>query len=68
MGSKKDFQQLRKELTAQGFEVRQRKSNHYGVYKDGVWICGLPSTPSEARGLANQIAALRRAGFVWKGR
>ncbi|MHB9861996.1 hypothetical protein [Streptomyces sp. YIM S03343] len=68
MSAKKDFQQLRQELAAQGFEVRQLKNNHYAVYQDSVWVCGLPATPSDTRGLANQIAALRRAGFVWKGR
>jgi hypothetical protein len=68
VSAKKDFKQLREELARQEFEVKQLKSNHYAVYKNGAWVCGLPSTPSETRGLANQIAALRRAGFVWKGR
>lgn len=66
VSGKKDYKNLRAELERQGFTVARTKNGHYTVTKDGVWIAGMPSTPSEARGFRNTLAALRRAGFIWK--
>lgn len=57
------------QLDAQGFTWRRTSKGHVMVYApDGRSVATLPGTPSDYRSLKNAIAALRRAGFEWKGR
>ncbi|WP_217225999.1 hypothetical protein [Streptomyces anulatus] len=62
MATKKDTRQLIKKLEKQGFDVTMR-NGHYRVFKDGVFVQVMPSTPSDSRGLKNAIACYKRAGF-----
>lgn len=61
----KDTKKLLDALEAQGFTVRETRNNHVTVYKGHIWVTTFASTPSDARGATNSLAALRRAGFVW---
>lgn len=47
-------------LADEGYEVRPEKSGHRGIYKDGVRLMGLASTPSDHRTLKNEVANCRR--------
>lgn len=67
MGNK-EVSKLLRDLEAQGFSVKRTKRGHYQVTKDSVYFTTVPGTPSDWRSLANSVAALRRAGFVHKGR
>lgn len=65
MTSRKDLAPILKSLRDQGFEVElARRRCHYKVRKDGEVVGGLPSTPSDYRGLLNARAALRRVGWI----
>jgi hypothetical protein len=66
VSTKKDLKDLLAEVVRQGFTVTQNKKHHYVVTKNGIWVATLASTPSEYRGYRNAVAALRRAGFIWK--
>lgn len=69
MVSKKgDKADLLRELERQGFEVRQGRNLHFKIYRDGHMIYVLAHSGGKGRGDANALAALRRAGFVWKNR
>lgn len=66
----KDIKRIRKELEAQGWQIKDRKGGHAMAYppdksKQPVL---LPSTPSGPRWRENLLAQLRRSGFVWKER
>jgi hypothetical protein len=62
--SQKDVKALIRKLEEQDFTVTHVKSGHYHVRDRGGRLVGtIPCTPSEYRGLKNQIARLRRAGF-----
>jgi hypothetical protein len=50
-------------ITAAGGEVRPTNNCHYQVYVEGQLVATLAGTPSEYRGLKNDIARLRRAGL-----
>ncbi|MFF4344739.1 type II toxin-antitoxin system HicA family toxin [Kitasatospora sp. NPDC001540] len=63
---KKDVRDLVKALEKQGFEVTPSKSGHLIVRLNGQRIATLASTPSDHRTRLNELAVLRRAGFVWK--
>lgn len=61
-----DLDRLRKAAEDQGFEVVPLKSGHWAVFTaHGAHVTGLPSTPSDRRGFANAVSALRRNGFIW---
>lgn len=61
--------ELLKELEAQGFTYRRSTKGHYLIANpSGRVVTTLAATPSDARSSKNAIAALRRAGFQWKGR
>ncbi len=64
--AKKDTRELVKALEEQGFEVAPSKGGHFIVRKDGRRVSTLAGSPSDHRTWLNTIAALRRAGFVWK--
>lgn len=65
MTTKKDITQLIRALDrCEGITVRQTRHNHYRVYRGGLFIAGLPSTPSDWRSVRNARAQLRRAGLV----
>lgn len=69
--NKKETKELLRAVAAQGFQVSTTRKGHHMIRDaDGRFITVLPGTPSDRRGLANALAALRRAGFVWptKGR
>ncbi|MET0904315.1 MAG: hypothetical protein ABWZ52_13835 [Acidimicrobiales bacterium] len=64
-----DRKQLIRELEAQGFTWRETTKGHVLVYSpDGRVVTTLSGSTSDHRSLKNAIAALRRAGFTWKGR
>jgi hypothetical protein len=63
---KKDSRDLAKALKEQGFEVTPSKNGHLIVRLGGRRIATLAGTPSDRRTWLNDLAALRRAGFVWK--
>ncbi|MCI1748561.1 MAG: hypothetical protein LKI24_11000 [Acidipropionibacterium sp.] len=64
MTSKKDINQLIRTLNhCDGVTVR-RTRRHYRVYREGLLIAGLPTTPSDWRSLRNARAQLRRAGLA----
>lgn len=63
----KDLRNLIKALEAQGFTVEIGKKNpHPIVRKGGRRVATLSSTPSDARSWKNDLADLRRAGFIWR--
>lgn len=66
---KKEMRELVKALEAQGFTVEQTRGKHWLVRNaEGQAVCTMANTPSDGRGWLNAIAALRRAGFTWRGR
>lgn len=65
----RDIRELLQVCEDQGFHVRTTKGGHYLVTSpDREAVTTVPSTPSDWRSLRNCVAALRRYGFVWKGR
>lgn len=63
-GARKEIRQLLKNIELAGGEVRQGgTTGHFKVYRDGLYIGGLVSTPSSSRSMANDIARLRRNGL-----
>jgi len=65
-----DAKALRKALVAQGWSVEQTKNGHYRAIPPDpdMDIVIMAGTPSDRRALQNDIARLRRNGFIWKGR
>jgi hypothetical protein len=64
MASKRDMDQLRKKLAAQGFTCEQTKNGHWRVRDAaGSFVTIMPSTPSDHRSMKNCEAALKRAGY-----
>lgn len=60
----KEVKQLLNALKKQGFTYEQTSGNHIAVFKDGVRIYTMPSTPSDFRSLRNSRAELAQYGFV----
>lgn len=66
---RKEMDRILAAALEQGFQVRLTRNSHYMISTaDGQHVTTAPSTPSDTRGLKNCVAALRRHGFVWKGR
>lgn len=64
MTSRKEVKKLIKKLEAQGFAVHKAHAGHWHVRNQQGHLVGtIPSTPGEYRGLKNQLARLKRAGF-----
>jgi hypothetical protein len=62
---RKEVREIVDALHAQGFELVTTSKNHMVVYKDGVYVGTLPSTPRGDRWRTRTISCLRRVGFVW---
>lgn len=63
MASQKDVKRLVHRLQRSGYDVRRARSGHWKIRDgEGHLLGTLPSTPSEYRGLKNQLAELRRNG------
>lgn len=61
-----DTRRLIKALEAQGFDVERTRKGHWLVRNaDGLAVATIAGTASDHRSLANVIARLRRAGFIW---
>ena len=62
---RKDVREILDALRGQGFETRMTKGNHVVVYRDGVFVGTLPSTPRGDGWRIRTIHTFRKAGFVW---
>lgn len=62
------YQGLIDALIEDGFEIKQSRGNsHYKILKDGVVICGLPSSASDWRSFPNCLSELRKkANFDYR--
>jgi hypothetical protein len=65
----REIKDLVTELQREGWRVERTRNNHPRAYPPtGEGFVTFASTPRDRRSLPNTIAALRRRGFVWKGR
>lgn len=60
----RDVRDLLDAARGAGAHVRRTRNNHWQVRVRGGGIVVVPSTPSDARGLLNARAALRRLGVA----
>jgi hypothetical protein len=68
MGLDKEVRTVIREARRQGFRIAETKKGWMVYGKEGIGQALLHRTPSDPRGFLNDIAQLRRLGFVWKGR
>jgi len=68
MTSKKDSLQLIKQIRKQGFDCEMQNSGHWHVLVQGIRILTIAASPSDWRASRNNIARLRKFGFVWPPR
>ena len=61
----KVVKEIVKALGAQGFDVVETKSGRLMVFLDGQYVGNLSKRLKAGTGLANGLAPLRRAGFIW---
>ena len=65
--AKKRVQEVAAAAEEQGFQVSRTKGGHY-VFRtaEGAWVTNMPATPGNnaGRSVENDVARLRRAGFV----
>lgn len=61
---KRDLQQLRKRLQAQGWIVSLTRNNHYRAVAPCGGTVYMPGTPSKGRSFANVRAKVRRLGAL----
>ena len=59
----KDVRQLIERVTSFPGVTVDRSATHPRVYKDGVFVTALPSTPSNNRWYQNAVSALKRGGI-----
>jgi N-acetylmuramoyl-L-alanine amidase len=59
---KRDMQQLRKRLEAQGWTVSLTRSNHYRATAPCGGTVFMPATPSKGRSYLNVRAKVKRLG------
>lgn len=65
--NKKEIARIIEALEDQGFSATRTAKNHWLIRNaENRVVATLASTPSDRRGLANSIARLRRAGFIWQ--
>jgi hypothetical protein len=67
--NRKDLRKLLGEAERQGFTVKTRKTGHHMVYgPDGSFVTTFAGTTSDWRSDKNGMSALKRAGFIEKGK
>ena len=64
----KDLRSIVRAAEEQGWEVKRTKKCHLQFRGPEGGCLHTGTTPSEHRALANLISAMRRHGFIWKGR
>lgn len=68
-GRSRDIEQLVREARRQGWRIERTAGRRYMMWSpkgDGPVFAS--STPSDPNALKNIVRALRRLGFIWKGR
>jgi hypothetical protein len=61
----KVVKEIVKALGEQGFDVIETKNSRLRVYLGPEYVTTLPTRFRAGTGLANGLAPLRRAGFIW---